>query len=61
MFLSDIITLISRSVEIPRQDLRMQLSQERDSVRHLTLQKDIELKELRNRIDKDVSDSTPLI
>ena len=37
------------------QDLRTQLSQERDSVRHLTLQKDLELKELRNRIDKDVS------
>ncbi|KAJ7689165.1 hypothetical protein B0H17DRAFT_1012272 [Mycena rosella] len=34
------------------QDLRIQLSQERDSVRHLSLQKDIELKELQTRLDK---------
>lgn len=37
-----------------RQDLRTQLSQERDSVRHISLQKDIELKELQARLDKAV-------
>jgi nucleoprotein TPR len=36
------------------QDLRVQLSQERDSVRHISLQKDIELKELQTRLDKSV-------
>lgn len=36
------------------QDLRAQLQQERDSIRHLSLQKDIELKELRNKLDKTV-------
>ncbi|KAJ7432792.1 hypothetical protein B0H11DRAFT_2297225 [Mycena galericulata] len=34
------------------QDLRLQLSQERDSVRHISLQKDIDLKELQTRLDK---------
>lgn len=37
------------------QDLRSQLTQERDSARHAALQKDLELKELRTRIDKLVS------
>ncbi|KAF8887179.1 hypothetical protein BD779DRAFT_1672932 [Infundibulicybe gibba] len=36
------------------QDLRTQLSQERDSVRHVTLQKEIDLKELQTRLDKTV-------
>ena len=36
------------------QDLRTQLLQERESVRHISLQKDIELKELQARIDKNV-------
>ncbi|KAJ7147180.1 hypothetical protein C8R43DRAFT_544030 [Mycena crocata] len=36
------------------QDLRVQLSQERDSVRHISLQKDIEVKELQTRLDKAV-------
>lgn len=43
-------------LETQTQDLRSQLTQERDAVRHLTLQKDIELKELRTRIDKSTSD-----
>ncbi|KAG1824960.1 hypothetical protein EV424DRAFT_710307 [Suillus variegatus] len=33
-------------------DLKAQLSQERDSVRHVTLQKDIDLKDLQTRLDK---------
>ena len=36
------------------QDLRTQLLQERESVRHISLQKDIELKELQARIEKNV-------
>ena len=43
-------------LETLTQDLRSQLNQERDSVRHLTLQKDLELKELRVRIDKSTVD-----
>ncbi|OAX41397.1 hypothetical protein K503DRAFT_502353 [Rhizopogon vinicolor AM-OR11-026] len=34
------------------QDLKAQLSQERDAVRHVTLQKDIDLKDLQARLDK---------
>ncbi|KDR82878.1 hypothetical protein GALMADRAFT_58080 [Galerina marginata CBS 339.88] len=34
------------------QDLRRQVVQERDSARHLTLQKELESKELQNRLDK---------
>ncbi|KAF8967178.1 hypothetical protein BDZ97DRAFT_1917117 [Flammula alnicola] len=34
------------------QDLRTQVVQERDAVRHLSLQKDLELKELQSRLDK---------
>jgi len=36
------------------QDLRSQLLSERDTVRHITLQKELELKELQNRLDKQV-------
>jgi len=38
-----------------RQDLKAQLSQERDAVRHVTLQKDIDLKDLQTRLDRTVS------
>ncbi|ESK95244.1 filament-forming protein [Moniliophthora roreri MCA 2997] len=38
------------------QDLRTQLMQEREAVRQVTLQKDIELKELQNRLDKSTLD-----
>jgi len=37
-----------------RQDLKAHLSQERDAVRHVTLQKDIDLKNLQARLDKTV-------
>lgn len=40
--------------ETPRQDLRTQLSRERDSLRHTALQKDLESKELQTRLDKAV-------
>lgn len=36
-------------------DLRNQLTQERESVRRLTLQKDIELKEFQSKVEKAVS------
>lgn len=36
------------------QDLRSQLSQERDSVRHISLQKEIEVKDLQTRLEKSV-------
>ncbi|KAH9480632.1 Protein MLP1-like protein [Psilocybe cubensis] len=39
-------------LESQTQDLRAQVVQERDSLRHLTLQKDLELKELQNRLEK---------
>src|ERR1700722_13444562 len=39
---------------IYRQDLKAQLNQERDSVRHISLQKEIELKELQVRLDGSV-------
>ncbi|KAH8082011.1 hypothetical protein BXZ70DRAFT_631748 [Cristinia sonorae] len=39
-------------LETQTQDLRTQLQQERDSVRSVSLQKDIELKELRNKLEK---------
>ena len=38
----------------PSQDLKTQLGQERDAVRHLTLQKEIELKDIQTRMDKTV-------
>ncbi|KAK7048611.1 protein MLP1 [Favolaschia claudopus] len=34
------------------QDLRVQLTQERDSTRHISLQKEIEMKEMQSRLDK---------
>lgn len=37
------------------QDLRSQLNQERDASRHTALQKDLDIKELRTRVDKLVS------
>ncbi|KAG6850340.1 hypothetical protein H0H93_014613 [Arthromyces matolae] len=45
-----------QGLESQTQDLRTQLSQERDNVRHLSLQKDIELKELQSRIDKTLQE-----
>ena len=36
------------------QDLRNQLGQERDSVRHVSLQKEIEVKDLQTRLEKSV-------
>jgi len=38
-----------------RQDLKAQLSQERDAIRYVTLQKDIDLKDLKTRLDRTVS------
>ncbi len=38
------------------QDLRTQLTQEREAVRRISLQKDIEVKELQGKIDKAVCD-----
>lgn len=37
-----------------RQDLRAQLIQERDTIRHINLQKEMELKELQSRLDRNV-------
>ena len=45
---------VASTLSINSQDLRSQLLQERESVRHISLQKDIELKELQTRIDKVV-------
>jgi nucleoprotein TPR len=36
------------------QDLRAQVIQERDNARHLSLQKELELKELQARLEKKV-------
>ena len=41
------------------QDLRTQAMQERDNVRHISLQRDIELKELQSRVDRAVCQSPP--
>jgi hypothetical protein len=38
-----------------RQDRLVQLSQERDAIWHIGLQKDIELKELQSRLDSGLS------
>ncbi|KAG7445737.1 uncharacterized protein BT62DRAFT_176907 [Guyanagaster necrorhizus] len=43
-------------LEAQMQDSRAQLTEERDNVRNLTLQKDIELKELQSRLDKNVEE-----
>ncbi|KAH0586397.1 Nucleoprotein TPR [Termitomyces sp. J132] len=45
-----------QGLESQTSDLRVQLSQERDNLRHLTLQKEIELKELQMRIDKNLQE-----
>ncbi|KAG6903157.1 hypothetical protein C0995_004704 [Termitomyces sp. Mi166 len=45
-----------QGLENQTSDLRAQLSQERDNVRHLTLQKEIEFKELQMRIDKNLQE-----
>lgn len=42
-------------LETQAQDLRAQLSQERDIIRNLQLQKELDLKDLQNRLDKVVS------
>lgn len=46
--------LIPQTVFLYSQDLRSQLSQERDSVRHISLQKEIEVKDLQTRLEKTV-------
>lgn len=52
---------MSQTVALCSQDLRGQLGQERDSVRHVSLQKEIEVKDLRTRLEKSVwtSPDTP--
>ena len=47
--------VISQTIVRCSQDLRSQLSHERDSVRHISLQKDIEVKDLQTRLEKSVS------
>ena len=46
--------VITQTVVLYSQDLRSQLSQERDSVRHISLQKEIEVKDLQTRLEKTV-------
>lgn len=48
---------MTQTVVICSQDLRGQLGQERDSVRHVSLQKEIEVKDLRTRLEKSVRTS----
>ncbi|KAJ3503028.1 hypothetical protein NLJ89_g8615 [Agrocybe chaxingu] len=43
-------------LEAQTQDLRVQIVQERDSVRNLSLQKEIELKDLQTRLDKNAQE-----
>ncbi|KAF5333006.1 hypothetical protein D9758_015176 [Tetrapyrgos nigripes] len=43
-------------MENQAQDLRVQLTQERDAVRNITLQKDIEVRELQNRVEKSAQE-----
>lgn len=43
-------------LEDQNQDLRTQLSQERDSVRHVSLQKEIEVRDLQTRLEKSVEE-----
>ncbi|TFK52180.1 hypothetical protein OE88DRAFT_1367940 [Heliocybe sulcata] len=43
-------------LETQTEDLRTQLSHERENVRHLSLQKDVELKDLQTRLDKTLQD-----
>jgi len=42
-------------LETQAQDLRAQLLQERDIIRNLQLQKELDLRDLQNRLDKVVS------
>jgi len=46
--------MIPQTAVLYSQDLRSQLSQERDSVRHVSLQKEIEVKDLQTRLEKSV-------
>ena len=46
--------VIPQTIVLYSQDLRSQLSQERDSVRHISLQKEIEVKDLQTRLEKTV-------
>ncbi|KIJ62559.1 hypothetical protein HYDPIDRAFT_93869 [Hydnomerulius pinastri MD-312] len=39
-------------MESQTQDLKTQLTQERDTIRHITLQRDIDMKDLQSRLDK---------
>ncbi|KIK98776.1 hypothetical protein PAXRUDRAFT_823499 [Paxillus rubicundulus Ve08.2h10] len=39
-------------MESQTQDLKVRLSQERDTIRHITLQRDIDIKDLQSRLDK---------
>ncbi|KAH7927786.1 hypothetical protein BV22DRAFT_1060287 [Leucogyrophana mollusca] len=41
-------------MEAQTQDLKTQLSQERDTVKHVTLQKDLDMKDFQSRLDKTV-------
>ncbi|KAJ3826801.1 hypothetical protein EV361DRAFT_893712 [Lentinula raphanica] len=43
-------------LENQSQDLRNQVTQERETIRTLSLQKDVEIKDLQNRLDKSVQD-----
>jgi len=52
------IRLISQTIVLDSQDLRGQLSQERDSARHVSLQKEIEAKDLQTRLEKSVCTSS---
>ncbi|EPQ51089.1 hypothetical protein GLOTRDRAFT_66309 [Gloeophyllum trabeum ATCC 11539] len=45
-----------QTLERQTEDLRSQLAREREAVRHLSLQKDVELKELQTRLDKALED-----
>ena len=46
--------MLSQIVVLSSQELRSQLNQERDSVRHISLQKEIEVKDLQTRLEKSV-------
>ena len=46
--------VLSQTIVRYSQDLRGQLGQERDSVRYISLQKEIEVKDLQTRLEKSV-------
>lgn len=48
---------MSQTIVLCSQELRGQLNQERDSVRHISLQKEIEVKDLQTRLEKSVCTS----